>query len=218
MLVRLPPEARAQDAIAEIHYLASPNRNYEWVFEADITACFDEIDHTALMGRVRGRVGDKRVLSSVKAFLRAGVLTEEGLNRETITGTPQGGILSPLLANIALSVLDEHFADRWQALGPQWKRIKHRRAGGAVMRLVRYADDFVVLIAGHRADADALWDEVGAVLAPMDLRLSAEKSRVCHLDEGVRLPRLAHPAPELAEPDQQEGSDSTEAYPLRAQQ
>ena len=173
MLVRLPPEARAQDAIAEIHYLASPNRNYEWVFEADITACFDEIDHTALMGRVRGRVGDKRVLSSVKAFLRAGVLTEEGLNRETITGTPQGGILSPLLANIALSVLDEHFADRWQALGPQWKRIKHRRAGGAVMRLVRYADDFVVLIAGHRADADALWDEVGAVLAPMDLRLSA---------------------------------------------
>ena len=80
------------------------------MFEADITACFDEIDHTALMGRVRRRIGDKRVLGLVKAFLQAGVLTEEGLNRETITGTPQGGILSPLLANIALSVLDEHFA------------------------------------------------------------------------------------------------------------
>ena len=89
------PKRRAQDAIAEIHYLGSPPRNYEWVFEADITACFDEIDHTALMGRVRDRIGDKRVLGWVKAFLKAGVLTEEGLNRETITGTPQGGILSP---------------------------------------------------------------------------------------------------------------------------
>ena len=178
------PRRRAQDAIAEIHYLASPTRNYEWVFEADIKACFDEIDHTALMGRVRHRVGDKRVLGWVKAFLRAGILTEEGLNRETITGTPQGGILSPLLANIALSVLDEHFANKWQALGPEWKRRKHRRAGGAVMRLVRYADDFVVLIVGQRADADALWDEVGAVLAPMGLRLSVEKTRVCHIDEG----------------------------------
>ena len=117
MFLWLPPEAPSQDAIAEIHYLASPNRNYGWVFEADIKACFDEIDHTALMGRVRHRIGDKRVLGWVKAFLRAGILTEEGRNRETITGTPQGGILSPLLANIALSVLDEHFAAKWAALG-----------------------------------------------------------------------------------------------------
>jgi RNA-directed DNA polymerase len=99
------PRRRAQDAVAEIHYLGSPARNYEWVFEADIAACFDEIDHTALMGRVRRRVADKRVLGWVKAFLKAGVLTEDGLNRETITGTPQGGILSPLLANIALAAL-----------------------------------------------------------------------------------------------------------------
>ena len=178
------PRRRAQDAIAEIHYLASPSRNYEWVFEADITACFDEIDHQALMGRVRRRVADKRVLGWVTAFLRAGILTETGLNRETITGTPQGGILSPLLANIALSVLDEHFAAKWAALGPEWTRAKHRRAGGAVMKLVRYADDFVVMLHGTRADADALWDEVGAVLAPMGLRLSVEKTRVCHIDEG----------------------------------
>jgi RNA-directed DNA polymerase len=178
------PKRRAQDAIAEIHHLASPARNYEWVFEADIKACFDEIDHTALMGRVRHRVGDKRVLGWVKAFLRAGILTEDGLNRDTITGTPQGGILSPLLANIALSVLDEHFATKWEALGPDWTRARYRRAGGAVMKLVRYADDFVVLIAGQRADAEALWDEVSVVLAPMGLRLSVEKTRVCHIDEG----------------------------------
>ena len=103
------PKRRAQDAIAEIHYLASPTRNYGWVFEADIEACFDQIDQAALMDRVRNRVGDKRVLGLVKAFLRAGVLSEDGAWRETVTGTPQGGILSPLLANIALSVLDEHF-------------------------------------------------------------------------------------------------------------
>ena len=175
---------RAQDAIAEIHFLASPTRNYEWVFEADIKACFDEIDHTALMGRVRVRIGDKRVLGLVKAFLRAGVLTEDGTNRETITGTPQGGILSPLLANIALSVLDEHFTTKWEALGPEWTRAKHRRAGGPVMKLIRYADDFVVMIHGTRDDAEALWDEVGSVLAPMGLRLSETKTRICHIDEG----------------------------------
>ncbi len=176
------PKRRAQDAIAEIHYLGS--RTYEWVFEADIKACFDEIDHNALMGRVRDRIGDKRVLGLVKAFLRAGILTEDGLNRNTITGTPQGGILSPLLANIALSVLDEHFTCKWEALGPYWTRAKRRRAGEPAMRLVRYADDFVVMIAGDRDDAEALWTEVAAVLAPMGLRLSEEKTRVCHIDEG----------------------------------
>ena len=178
------PKRRAQDAIAEIHYLGSPTRNYHWVFEADITACFDEIDHTALMGRVRHRIGDKRVLHLVKAFLKAGVLTEEGLNRETTTGTPQGGILSPLLANIALSVMDEHFARKWEALGPQWTRAKRRRAGEPVMKLVRYADDFVVMVHGTRDDTEALWDEVTTVLAPMGLRLSESKTRVCHIDEG----------------------------------
>jgi RNA-directed DNA polymerase len=89
------PKRRAQDAIAEIHYLTSPNRNYLWVFEADIKACFDEIDHSALMGRVRRRIEDKRILDLVKAFLRAGVLSEDGVSRGTIAGTPQGGILTP---------------------------------------------------------------------------------------------------------------------------
>ena len=178
------PKRRAHDAIAEIHYLASPTRNYEWVFEADITACFDAIDHSALLDRVRRRIGDKRLVGLVKAFLRAGILTEEGPSRRTITGTPQGGILSPLLANIALSALDEHFAHKWNGLGPYWKRIKHRRAGGAVMRLIRYADDFVALVAGQRGDAEALRDEVAGVLAPMGLHLSEEKTRVRHIDEG----------------------------------
>jgi RNA-directed DNA polymerase len=178
------PRRRAQDAIAEIHFLGTPIRNYEWVFEADIQACFDEIDHTALLGRVRRRIGDKRILSLVKAFLRAGVLSEEGVNRKTITGTPQGGVLSPLLANIALSVLDEHFARKWEALGPTWMRAKHRRAGVPAMRIIRYADDFVVMVNGTRGDAEALRHEVAEVLAPMGLRLSEEKTKTCHIDEG----------------------------------
>ena len=178
------PKRRAKDAIAEIHNLASPPRNYHWAFEADIEACFDEIDHPALLERVRNRVADKRILSLVKAFLKAGVLCEDQTSRETLTGTPQGGILSALLANIALSVLDEHFTRKWESLGPEWTRIKRRRAGEPVMRLVRYADDFVVLVHGTREDTEALWGEVAAVLAPMGLRLSEAKSRVCHVDEG----------------------------------
>lgn len=142
------PKRRAQDAIAEIHYLASATRNYEWIFEADIAACFDEIDHTALVRRVRRRIGDQGIVTLVKRFLRAGILSEDGVNRETITGTPQGGILSPLLANVALSVVDEHFAHKWAALGPAWTRAKHRRAGGAVFRVVRYADDCVTRTQG----------------------------------------------------------------------
>jgi RNA-directed DNA polymerase len=178
------PRRRAQDAIAEIHYLGSATRNYEWVFEADIKACFDEIDHSALMGRVRRRIGDKRTLGLVKAFLKSGILSEDGMDRATITGTPQGGILSPLLANIALSVLDEHFTRKWEALGPYWTRAKRRRQGVPPCRLVRYADDFVVMVGGTRDDAEALFDEVATVLAPMGLRLSEEKTRVCHIDEG----------------------------------
>src|SRR5215217_3395044 len=102
------PNRRAQDAVAEIHHFAT--QRYHWVLEADIEACFDMIDHTALLGLVCQRIKDKRVLGLVKAFLKAGVMTSSGDREESLTGTPQGGILSPLLANIALSVLDDHFA------------------------------------------------------------------------------------------------------------
>jgi RNA-directed DNA polymerase len=177
------PGRRAQDAIAEIRHLTSVR--YEWVLEGDITACFDEIDHTALMDRVRRRIGDKRVLGLVKAFLKAGVLTEDDIFRDTDTGTPQGGILSPLLANIALSVLDDHFVEAWQTeMATVWQRKKRRNQGRPNYRLVRYADDFVVVIHGERADAEALRDVIAAVLAPAGLRLSDTKTTIAHIDEG----------------------------------
>ncbi len=80
------PRRRAQDAIAEIHHLTT--RSYEWVLEGDIEACFDQISHVALMDRLRDRIGDRRILGLVKAFLKAGILSEDGVNRDTITGTP----------------------------------------------------------------------------------------------------------------------------------
>lgn len=176
------PRRRAQDAIAEIHALGT--RNHHWVFEADIAACFDELKHSAVMDRVRRRIADKRVLALIRSFLTAGVMSADGKVRDGVTGTPQGGIVSPLLANIALSVLDEHFCEKWDAHGTSWRREAHRKRGGATYRIVRYADDFVIMVVGTKAHADGLWDEVAQVIAPLGLRLSMEKSRVCHLDEG----------------------------------
>ena len=178
------PRRRAQDAVAEIHKLTSPGNNYGWVFEADITACFDELSHQTIMDRMRRRVGDKRVLDLVTAFLKAGIMSADKTTRDSITGTPQGGILSPLLANIALSVLDEYFCAKWDAHGTDWRRAAHRKNGGATYRIVRYADDFVILVKGSKEHAEALWEEFSEVLAPLGLRLSESKTRVCHIDEG----------------------------------
>jgi RNA-directed DNA polymerase len=179
------PGRRAHDAIAEIHLFTT--QGYAWVLDADIEACFDRIDHAALMERVRHRVKDKRVLALVKAFLKAGVLTELGGVQDTITGTPQGGILSPLLANIALSVLDEHLTRPWKPGGVMSTTMRRKRRAWnnrPSWRLVRYADDFVVLIRGSREHAEALREEIAGVLAPMGLRLSPSKTQVVHTDDG----------------------------------
>ena len=176
------PRRRTHDAVAEVHFFCS--RSYEWIVEGDIEACFDSISHCALLVRMRERIGDRRVVALVKAFLKAGILSEDGAERDSITGTPQGGILSPLLANIALSVLDDHFDEAWRAMGDSHQREQRRHKGMANYRLVRYADDWVVLVAGTRADAEALREEARAVLAPMGLRLSEEKTRISHIDEG----------------------------------
>jgi hypothetical protein len=81
-------------------------------------------------------------------------------------------------------VLDEPFCHKWDAHRTSQRRDAHRKRGGATDRIVRYADDLMIMVAGTKVHADALWDEVAEVIAPLGLRLSAEKSRVCHLDEG----------------------------------
>jgi len=179
------PNRRQHDAIAEIHNLASAPREYHWVLEADIAACFDEIGHTPLLERLRRRIKDKRMVALVRAFLKAGILTELGDREESYSGTPQGGPLSPLLANIALSAVDEHFHRQWQeTMGTDHQRAKRRRLGLGNWRLIRFADDFVIMVRGERRHVEALREEVAAVLAPLGLRLSPEKTRTTHVDEG----------------------------------
>ncbi len=177
------PHRRAQDAVAEIQHLTT--RGYTQVLEADIRACFDMIDHTALLGRVRARIKDKNLVGLVRAFLKAGVMTGKGGREETLTGTPQGGILSPLLANIALSALDEHFDREWKTqMGTESRRSQRRRKGLGTWKLVRYTDDFVICVNGTSNHAEALRDVVAEVIAPLGLQLAEEKTHVVSIDEG----------------------------------
>ena len=90
-----------------------------------------------------------------------------------------------MLANIALSALDDHFDRQWrQEMGTSRQRAKRKKNGQGNWRLIRYADDFVVMVSGERHHAEALREEVAAVLAPLGLRLAPEKTRVVHIDEG----------------------------------
>jgi len=180
------PGRRAHDAVAEIHYYAT--RGYRWVLDADIAGCFDNIDHQVVLGRVRARIKDKKAVALVRAFLKAGVLTDLGLEAASGTGTPQGGIISPLLANIALSALDEAIMAPWAEGGEQATQQARRgraRKGMGNWRIVRYADDFVIMTNGSRDDAVTLKEQASGVLAGLGLQFSEAKTRITHLSEGI---------------------------------
>jgi RNA-directed DNA polymerase len=178
------PGRRAHDAIAEIVHFAHAPSDYEWVIEADIEACFDRLDHAQILGEVRRRVEDKRVLGLVRSFLKAGVMTETGRLERTVTGTPQGGIISPLLANIALSALDRDYHADWKRMGSASNRQYLRKRGHATHRLIRYADDLVIMVKGTKHQAEALLEQLAARTQAIGLKLKAAKTGVTHIDDG----------------------------------
>lgn len=174
------PGRRTQDAIEEIVHLGKHPSYYEWVIEGDVESCFDRLDRSAIMTELERRIGDRRVLSVVRAFLKAGVMTEAGRLERRLTGTPQGGILSPLLMNVALDVLDREF----EACRDRNLRKRRQRKGLANYRMIRYADDFVVMVRGTREQAEEIMSTLPEVLGRLGLTLSESKTRLTHIDDG----------------------------------
>jgi RNA-directed DNA polymerase len=201
------PGKACRDAIEHIRVTIRPQYHkgeqllihppYQWVIEGDIAGCFDHIDHHLLMDRVRKRIKDIKVLRLVRAFLKAGVLAESSFER-TPMGTPQGGILSPLLANIMLSAIEERY-QRW--VRPQvnrWgRRIANpkragtgnrqldRQKGRPVFYPIRYADDFIVLVSGAEEDALQEKENLAVFLREsLKLSLSEEKTLVTPVTKG----------------------------------
>ena len=155
-----------------------------WFIEGDISDCFGSFDHQVMLSALAEKIRDNRFLRLIKQMLQAGYL-EDWVWNATLSGAPQGGILSPLLANIALSALDDYFDRQWhQEMGNDKQRAKRRRNGQGTWKFIRYADDFVLMVSGQRHHAEALREEVAAVLAPLGLRLSPEKTAVVHINEG----------------------------------
>jgi group II intron reverse transcriptase/maturase len=156
------PKKAAHDALQVL--LDESFGGRRWVVETDIANCFEAIPHKELMSVVEEKVIDRKVLKLIWAFLRAGVM--EGTTvRRAVTGTPQGGVVSPLLCNVYLNRLDR----QWEA----------EHCG----RLVRYADDLLVMCRSQ-AEADQALRRLRAIMADMGLELKEAKTRVVHLEEG----------------------------------
>jgi len=177
------PTRSTHHAVVRIHSLIG-RFGYNMAIEGDIRKCFDRINHVHLLSIIRRTIRDERLVRIIRDMLTAGVM-EDGAWQVTEEGTPQGGIVSPLLANIYLNELDRFVAAKWEGL-PDAERQRHRFHGtGQPCFIVRYADDFVVLCKGTLADATRLKNEIGAFLQQeLHLELSENKTLITPVDQG----------------------------------
>jgi RNA-directed DNA polymerase len=178
------PTRRTMDAIKCITWSTQEHKKYFWIIEGDISSYFDTIHHPKLLRLVGRRIKDKKILRIIWNFLRSGVM-EKRTFRDTTLGTPQGGIISPLLANIYLHELDRYM-ERYTGL-PQREKTKRRQQGLANFIYARYADDFVVLCNGTKFQAERLREELYQFLkSTLRLELSKEKTKITHLNDGFK--------------------------------
>ncbi len=156
--------------------------NFTWVIEGDVRACFDEIAHSAILRSLQEKVDDNRFIGLVRLFLTAGV-SVDGIVQSTRKGVPQGGVLSPLLANVVLNRLDWFLHGKGKHGAA---RDRSRHAGKPNLRFVRYADDWCVFITrGTKRYASALRDDIRDFLRKTaGLVLSEEKTRITHVKDG----------------------------------
>ena len=177
------PNRSTYDAITYIgHQLNGRGATYQWIIEGDMTSYFDTIPQRRLIKAIKKRVADKDIRALLWKFLRAGVM-EQGHYKETLTGTPQGGIISPLLANIYLHQLDVYMESTYLRFSPK-KRELRRKRGLSNFLYTRYADDWIVLCNGTKEQAILMKQELQQVLENMGLKLSEEKTKITHITEG----------------------------------
>ena len=160
-------------------------KGYDWVIEGDIKGCFDNINHRILMKTIRRRIADRRILRLIQSFLKAPVL-EHGHLARTTKGTPQGGVLSPLLANIYLDKLDQFWLENW-GKQTKYQRSCKRKQGEASCVLFRYADDFILLAKGKKDGVERIKRSITIYFKEcLRLELSKEKTRIVPLEEGFK--------------------------------
>jgi RNA-directed DNA polymerase len=159
------PARSTHDAVARIYTVINQTQCY--VLDADISKCFDKIDHAYLLKKLQC---SSSVRNQVKAWLEAGIM-DKGAFDKPVAGTPQGGVISPLLANIAL---DGMIRD----LEKQFPKVKGKNAQNPI-RIIRYADDFVVLHPELKVIYKAK-EAIETWLKPVGLELKPEKTRICH--------------------------------------
>lgn len=176
------PDRCTMDAIKCVVWSAQEGKKCFWVVEGDISSYFDTINHRRLIKILRRRIKDEKIIRLIWKFLRAGVM-EGNLFRDTKLGTPQGGIISPLLANIYLNELDKYM-QKYTGLSAK-EKTRRRKQGQANFVYVRYADDFIVLCNGTRKQAEELREELYTFLKEgLRLNLSKEKTKITHLNDG----------------------------------